>query len=272
MARKFSLAHLTVLGCPPPELTYIAARTGYDHVSLRTMLLGLPGEPNYALADNPDLLHRTRTALRDTGLALHDIELVRIADGYIPKNYQPAFEIGAELGARQVLSSIWTHNRSFAVEAFAEVCDLVKPLGMTVNLEFPTWASVSTLRDAMEVLRAAKRENVGVMVDTLHFNRSRVTLEELDAVPREWFHFAHICDGPKEIPTTKEGLIHTGRDERLYVGEGAIDIAAILNRVPEMVYAIELPHLARVRELGPMEHAARCLETAKAYFKAHPRS
>ncbi|MED3904758.1 sugar phosphate isomerase/epimerase, partial [Geobacillus thermodenitrificans] len=33
MARPFSLAHLTVLGCPPPEMAPIAARAGYDYVS-----------------------------------------------------------------------------------------------------------------------------------------------------------------------------------------------------------------------------------------------
>ena len=30
MKQEYSLAHLTVLGCPPPEMTYIAARAGYD--------------------------------------------------------------------------------------------------------------------------------------------------------------------------------------------------------------------------------------------------
>ena len=50
--------------------------------------------------------------------------------------------------------------------------------------------------------------------------------EELDTVPRKYFHFAHLCDGPAEIPDTK-GLIHTGRDERLY-GEGGIPIADII--------------------------------------------
>ncbi len=63
-------------------------------------------------------------------------------------------------------------------------------------------------------------------------------LKELDAVPKNWFHFAHPRDGPAESPTTKEGLIHTGRDDRLYIGEGAIDIASIVNRMPKMVYSM----------------------------------
>ena len=52
---------------------------------------------------------------------------------------------------------------------------------------------------------------------------------------------------------------------------GGIPIAAILNRLPEMVYSIELPHLARAREFGYAEHAFRCLESAKAYAAANPR-
>ena len=90
-------------------------------------------------------------------------------------------------------------------------------------------------------------------------------------MPREWFHFAHVCDAPKEIPSTNEDLIHTAREERLYAGEGAIDIAAIVNRLPEVPYSLEIPNLGRVKELGYAEHAWRCLQTAKTYFSAHPR-
>lgn len=271
MERQFSLAHLTVLGCAPPEMTYIAARAGYDFVSFRSICMGLPGEPNYDLANNKEMLRQTKTALASTGLKLHDIELARIYDGLDPKKYLPAMETAAELGCRCVLCSIWTPERDFAIECFAELCDLAKPFGMTVDLEFVTWADVKNLKEAMSVLRAANRENCGIMIDTLHFHRSRVALEELNEVPREWFHFAHICDAPAEIPTTKEGLIHTARDARLYVGEGAIDIAAIVSRIPMIPYSIELPHLARVKEMGYAEHAWRCLQTAKDYLNAHPR-
>jgi sugar phosphate isomerase/epimerase len=107
MAQQYSLAHLTMLGCAPPEMTYIAARAGYDFVSLRLIYMGLPGEPNYALADNPDMLRQTQRALRDTGLKVHDIELARIQDEVDVKRYLPALEVAAQLGARAVLSSIW---------------------------------------------------------------------------------------------------------------------------------------------------------------------
>lgn len=267
MMQEFSLAHLTVLGCAPPEMTYIAAMAGYDYVSLRPIYMGLPGEPNYDLANNKEMLRNTKTALKETGIKVHDIELAKIEAGRDVKNYEPAIAVAAELGARSVLSSIWTPDKDFYLEQFAELCDIAKKYGLNVDLEFVTWADVKDLKAALDVLSTVNRTNAGIMVDTLHFNRSRVTLDELGTIPREWIHFAHICDGPLEIPTDKAGLIHTGRDERYYVGEGSIDIASILNKLPEnIVYSIELPHLERVKLLGNAEHARRCLQTAKDYL------
>lgn len=268
---RFSLAHLTVLGCAPPEMTYIAARAGYDFVSYRIIYMGLPGEANYDLAANREMLRQTKTALATTGLKVLDIELARITDGLDPRKYLPAMEVAAELGAKHVISSVWTPDRAWAADCFGKVCDLARPLGLTVDLEFVTFANARNLKDAVDVLRAAGRTNCGVLVDTLHFSRSRVALAELDEVPREWFHFAHVCDAPAEIPATTEGLIRTAREERLYLGEGGIDIAGILNRMPAVAYSIELPHLARVKELGYAEHAWRCLQTARDYVEARPR-
>jgi sugar phosphate isomerase/epimerase len=267
--RKFSLAYLTVYGCPPPEMTYIAARAGYDFVSFRPIPLGLPGEPSFELAANPTLLKQTRTALASTGLRVLDIELARVADGVDPTSYRPALEVGAELGAKHVISSIWTADRVFATECWGEICDLAKPLGLTVDLEFVTFASVRTLREALDVARAAARGNGGILVDMLHFSRSRVPLADLDAVPRDWFHFVHLCDAPAAIPASRDELVRAAREERLYPGEGGIDLVSILRRIPDVPLSVEVPHLARVRELGYAEHAFRCLESAKKFLAAH---
>lgn len=272
MAHQYSLAHLTVLEVAPPEMVEMASRVGYDYVSLRVIPVGTAGEPRYELARDADMKRRTKRAMDATGVRLLDVELARIVAGLDPKTYEPAMEVAAELGGKYLLSSVWVDDHNFTVDAFAELCSLAKPYGLAVCLEFVTWASVTDLKGAMSILREAGCENCGLMIDTLHFNRSRVEPEELDEVPREYFRFAHLCDGPKEIPADRDGLIFTGRDARLYVGEGGIDIAAILNRVPEMPYSIELPNVARVKEYGYEEHAKRCLESAKAYFAEHSRT
>lgn len=271
MKDKFSLAHLTVLGCAPPEMTYLASRAGYDFVSLRFIPLWTPGEPAY-LPEDKFMIRKTKAALAETGVKMLDLELARILADNDPKSYVPAMDVAAELGARHVISSAWTTDRTdrnFLVERFSEICDLAKPFGLTVDLEFPSFSRLTNLQEAADIVRAANRPNGGILIDTLYIHFSRVQLDELDDLPRKWFHLAHICDAPKEIPTTREGLVHVARDARLYLGEGYIDVASILDRMPQIPYSIELPNVAQVRELGYEEHARRCLQKAKQYLQTH---
>ena len=115
MAKQFSLAYLTIPGVDPVEQIKIARDAGYDYVSLRTIPMGQPGEPQVCLERDPELTEKIRRTLQDTGMKMLDIELVRIRED-LPGDYRGAFEKGAELGATQVLSSIWTKDRSFAVD------------------------------------------------------------------------------------------------------------------------------------------------------------
>jgi sugar phosphate isomerase/epimerase len=255
-------------------MIYIAARAGYDYVSIRPIYMGLPGEPNYALAEKRELLRQTKAALKATGVRLHDIELARIFDGVDLKSYVPAMEVAAELGGKAVLSSIWGGERDYYVEKYAELCDLARPFGLTVDLEYVPIAAVRDLAGAVDVLRTIDRPNAGLMVDMHHLHRARDDPAALDALPREWFHFAHLCDAPAEIPTERQEMIRILREARLYVGEGGIDVAGILSHIPHCVYSIELPNKARHEEMGYAEHATRCLETLKAYLASHaePRS
>jgi sugar phosphate isomerase/epimerase len=268
---QFSLAHLSALACPPPELTRMAARAGYDFVSFRTIPLGLAGEPDYRLAHNPDLFREVKTALNQTGVKALDIELARVTDGIDVESYFPEMEAAAELGVWQVVSSVWTSNRPYAIDSLGRLCELASKIGVTINLEFVTWAGVGTLQQAVEIIRELNQPNCGLLIDTLHFNRSRVPLEGLSSLPESWFHIVHLCDAPADIPSAKEDLIFTAREARLDPGQGGIDLAAILNRIPEVPYSLELPNCERVKKLGYAEHVRLALVNAKNYFSTHPR-
>jgi sugar phosphate isomerase/epimerase len=265
MRKQYSLAYLTVRDCEPAEMAYIASRTGYDYISLRLIPMGIPGESAYLPKDRA-MISRAKTALKETGIKVLDIELARILDDFDLRSYLPAFEVAAELGAKHVISSAWTtqkRDRAFIVDRFSEICDLAKPFDLTVNLEFPTFSRLTNLKEAADIVRAANRTNGGILIDSLYFHYSRIQLEELEQIPREYLNFMHICDTSKNIPTIGLDMINVAREERLYVGEGCIDFAALLSQLPLMPYSIELPNKKRLDELGFEGHARRCLETAK---------
>ena len=227
--------------------------------------MGLPGEPNYALADNPQMLG-SKPRWPSTGLRVHDIELARVYEACTRPKYLPAMEVAAELGAKAVLSSIWGGERDFYLEKFAEICDLAKPFGLTVDLEYVPIAAWHNLAQAVDVLRDFRPPQR--RPDDRHAplpSRARQSGRSR-RLPREWFHFAHLCDAPPKIPTDRAEMIRILREARLVRRRRRHRCRGHPGAVPPCVYSIELPNKERHEELGYAEHATRCLETLKAYL------
>ncbi|HEX6358097.1 MAG TPA: TIM barrel protein [Actinophytocola sp.] len=267
----YSLAHLTALSLSPPELVDAAASGGYRYVGLRLTRVTAE-EPHYPLATDPALMRATKARLAATGVEVLDIELARIGPHDRPADFLRILETGAELGARHVITQLPDPDPVRKVDHFAELCDLARPLGLTLDLEFPSWTETADLTEAVRVLRAADRPNAGILIDLLHFARSASNVAELRDLPREWFHFAHVCDAPAEIPTTTAGLIHTARFERLSPGEGGIDVAGILAALPPGIpYTLEIPRATLVAQVGATEHARLALATTRRHVASLTR-
>lgn len=267
----YSLAHLTALSLSPPELVDAAAAAGYRYVGLR-MTKVTAQEPNYPLAYDPALMRATRTHLAATGIEVLDIELARITSGDSPRDYLRFLEAGVELGARHVITQLPDSDFSRKTDRFAELCQLALPLGLSIDLEFPSWTETPNLTEATRVLRAADQPNAGLLIDLLHFARSRSSVDDLRELPPEWFHYAHVCDAPGEIPATTAGLIHTARFERLFPGEGEIDMLGILAALPAGIpFALEIPRAMLVAQVGAKEHARLAIGAARRHLDAaHP--
>ena len=267
MKREYSLAHLTVLSLTPPQLVDVAARTGYDGVGVR-MTRVTPDEVLYPLATDRALRKETMARVADTGVRIHDIELLRMDPTLDADHFLPCLEAGAELGARHAIAQLPDPDRERATARFARLCDLAKPLGIFVSLEFPHWTETGNLTEATKVVRAVNRSNAGILIDMLHFGRSDSSQEELARLPREWFRFAHVCDAAKEMPPTMAGIIRTARDERLFPGEGGIAVREILSCLPsDIPYALEIPKVAMTKAVGPEEVARLAFLVAKSHLE-----
>jgi sugar phosphate isomerase/epimerase len=266
----YSLAHLTALSLSPPELVDAAADAGYRFVGLRLTRV-TPHEPHYPLATDPALMRTTKVRLAATGIEVLDIELARIGPDDDPRNFERYLEAAADLGARHVITQLPDPDRVRKIDHFGQLCAMAQPLGLTIDLEFPSWTETPDLGEAVRVLRGANQANAGILVDLLHFARSGSSITDLRQLPAEWFHFAHVCDAPAEIPPTNEGLIHTARFERLFPGEGGIDIHGILSALPAGIpYALEIPRATLVAQVGGKEHARLAVAAARAHIDASP--
>ena len=257
-----------MLSLTPPQLVDVAARTGYEYVGLR-MTRVTPDEPLYDLAHDRALMRETQARLADTGIRCSTSSssawIRRSSRSSSFRSSRPT----AELGAQQIIAQLPDPDRERATDRFARLCDLAKPLGIFVSLEFPHWTETGNLAAAVRVVRAVNRTNAGILVDMLHFGRSDSSLDELAQLPREWFRFAHVCDAAKEVPPTMDGIIRTARDERLFPGEGGHRRARHPRAVPQDIpYALEIPRLTLTKAVGPEEVARLALRVTKSHLEA----
>jgi sugar phosphate isomerase/epimerase len=263
LTARFSLAHLTVLSLAPPEVVEVAARTGYQTVGLR-LLRVMQTTPGYPLMDDKPMMRATKAAMASTGIGVLDIELVRITPELEAASLEPFLAAGAELGARYVITSPYDPDLARLTDRLAAVSDLVSQYGLRAVLEFFPWTEVPDLVSALRIVEAAERAELGILVDTLHFNRSTSRLDQLDQIPPARLPFVHVSDALVQESYTTEELLHAGRVERLPPGEGDIDIKGILSRMPrDIPLALEVPMTSLSAAEGPEAVALRVRQAAE---------
>lgn len=264
MSRSYSLAYLSSHRCTPAQAVAVAARQGYEYVGLRPWP-NAPGGPQQHLLDDQQALRETLSALRDTGVRVFDLEIIRIGEDFQLHRWDALYELGAALGARAFLVAGDDPDLDRLAQHYAALCDRLAPLGMTADLEFMPWTPVTDARTALEVvLSAGSPQNAGILVDALHFGRSATTLTDLRALPRQWLHYAQVCDAPPGAGLSVEEMIHTARCARLFPGEGCIDIPGMLDNLPaDIPLSVEVIHLEREQQATPDAWAAQALARAR---------
>ena len=241
MPNSFSLAHLSALDLTPPEMVMVAADAGYEYVGLRLIPV-TPGGPAWALWSDRPMMAMTKARMAETGVGVLDVELAKLLPDTDVATFEPFLEASAEIGARHVLTQGDDPEFDRMADKLAALCDLAAAYGLTCDFEFIPWLRVRDLEAAGRLIAAADRPNAGIMIDTLHFFRSGCAPEQIEAYPASWFRFIQLCDAPKTPPTNLHGLLYAAREERLFPGEGELDLVGVLSRLPaDIPIAIEIP-------------------------------
>ncbi|HUQ73077.1 MAG TPA: TIM barrel protein, partial [Burkholderiales bacterium] len=138
--------------------------------------------------------------------------------------------------------------------------------GLRANLEPMPWVDVSNIAKALRVLHAAGKANSGLLVDAIHFFRAGDTLADLAKVPREYLHYVQLCDAWAERPSDMQEIIRQARGDRLFPGEGGLDLRGLLRALPANIpLSLEVPV---AQKMAPQERARRAMDATKAILAA----
>ena len=259
------LGHLTVLDRPPPEVIKIASKVGFKKVGLR-LLASRPEALSYPLNTDKAMLAETLRLMRETGVEVFDVDVCKLTPTTQIGDFEPMFEAAAALGAKSVLVTCGDAENARFKANLSAFCDLANRYGMTADLEFMLFTPpVPTLPVALQIIEEVGRPNLGVMVDTIHFDRTGASPESLGSIPRSRLNYVHLTDARRERPTTIEDLTEDSRAHRMIPGEGGLDLASIIRNLPrDLPLCVEVSNARLESTMSAMDRAKMAFNGANA--------
>jgi sugar phosphate isomerase/epimerase len=263
MARPLSLAALTVLELTPPEMVSCAAEAGYSHLGLR-LIPATPNEPRYDLVGDTPMRREVERRLADTGVKVLDVEIFRIKPDTRTTDHEAAIATAAALGALELLVAGNDPDEGRLIDTFGAFCDLAGRYGLGASLEFMPWTDARDLPQAARIVAAVGRGNAGVLIDPFHLSRSHSRIEDIATIPASQLRFMQFCDAPAAIPPTLDAILAEARSERLFPGDGGVDLPGLLRAVPpDIPLSIEVPTHSLALTVGATERARRALAATR---------
>ena len=263
MSRIYSMGYLTANGLPPLDAVKLAGEAGFDKISFRLLPAG-PGDTPPPLLTDDRLVADVMSAMDDQGLTMSDAEMIRLNADTNLERFRPFLARSQQLGARHVLVAGDDMDRARITDSYCRLCELTWEYGLTADLEFMPWTAIKNISDARELADAAAHPAAAILFDCLHFDRCDSTLDEISDIPGNLMNYVQICDGPVPYDPDDHAMMTVARTARLIPGEGGIDLAPILKRLPKDIpISVEVPNFSAVAETGASAFVSRALEASK---------
>ncbi len=189
------------------------------------------------------MTREARAMLCDTGLELLDVEVIWIKPECDMALHKACIDIGAELGAKNVLCVSSDPDMGATAAQLSELCVHAEGSGMRVALEFGIFTEVKNLRMAMAVLDVVAHPLRALLIDPIHVDRSGSSLAEIAVIPDELLPYAQFCDAPAKRPNPDDfdAIIADAIDLRMQCGEGGLPLVDLYNAMPSGIpLSIEL--------------------------------
>jgi sugar phosphate isomerase/epimerase len=254
MRPEVSLAHLTFIDIPPPELVQLAADAGFDAVGLRISPAG-PGDEPYGMAPGSSRLRETRRRMEETGVRVLDVEVARLQDGTDVRTFASVIETAAELRARFLLVNVYGEDDGRMAERFGELCEMAAPSGVRPVLEPMPYSAIRTLAAAVRIVEGSCG---GVLIDPLHLRRGGGSPDEVARLHPGLAPYVQLCDAPAAPPPGGvPGLVRESRHDRLPPGHGELELGRMLRALgrPGVPVSVEAPSNRLRARYGDREFA-----------------
>ncbi|NIH88363.1 sugar phosphate isomerase/epimerase family protein [Amycolatopsis granulosa] len=227
---------------PFPQILAAAAASGFSGIGLTVGQCVSALERGIALEELPE-------RIADAGLALAELELVRLCDEG-PTRYANGLveDLIGVLEPDRVHTAAFAGDPGRIADEFAALCR--RHPDTPVAVEFMPYSAVRDLASARQLVAHAGTPNAAIVLDIVHFFRSGSAVEEIDPDALRDVAVVQLSDVSARpgVPLAREA-----RHLRTYPGRGSLDTAGFLRRIRES--AEHLPPIS----VEPISDALECL-------------
>jgi sugar phosphate isomerase/epimerase len=270
---RLGIEMLCVFGMPPIDYVQLVADLGCRYITtgLDGFVVKQLGYQPYSLRDDPGLRRELLAAMDDRGISISLGEGLLIAPGVDVRSYTGDLDIMAELRIPRINTVSLEAGRARTFDELAVLTGLAAERGILTSVEPVPGLAIADLPTALAAVEHVGREEISLLIDTMHVARSGAGPDDLRALPAERIGHVQLCDVPlrstREYHYAEEAMYH-----RMVPGEGELPLAEMLAALPEdRVVGLEVPMLSRAEAgISAYERLLPCVESARALLaQAH---
>jgi sugar phosphate isomerase/epimerase len=271
---RLGIEMLCVFGMPPVEYVHLVADLGCRYIT--TGMVGFaplktPGYQPFSLRDDPRLRRDLLAAMDDCGVSISLGEGLLIAPGVDVRSYAADLDIMAELRIPRINTVSLEPDRARTLDELAGLTDLAAERGILTSVEPVPGLAIANLPAAIAAVEYVNRDEISLLIDTMHVARSGAGAEDLRSLPAERIGHVQLCDVPlrstKEYSYAEEAMYH-----RMVPGEGELPLVEMLAALPhDRIVGLEVPMRSRAEAgVSAYDRILPCVKSARALLaRAH---
>ena len=262
---QLTLGFLTLGAAPSPfDVVDAAADAGFAAAGLR--ISGRhPGDPWPSVDGDPQAFEKLRAQAERRGVRLSSSSGYYITPKTTAEHLRANVDAARRLGTPLIVQGCFDDDLARVAVLLGDYAQAASAAGIRIGIEFMPMSAVKTAAMAEALIAAARRPEIGLVIDTLHLARSQGGADTLRALAPERLCLVQICDAPAQL-AAGSSLFDEAMTGRLYPGDGQLPLADFLAALPAgLEVECETPVVADA-SLPLLERARRSAARAGAFF------
>jgi sugar phosphate isomerase/epimerase len=269
---RLGVEMLCVFGMPPVEYVHLTADLGCRYITTGMVgfapLKALNYQP-FSLRDDPRLRRDLLAAMDERGVSIALGEGLLIVPGVDVRSYAADLDVMAQLRIPRINTVSLEPDRTCTFDELAVLTDLAAERGILTSVEPVPGLSIADLPAALAAVEQVGRDELSLVIDTMHVARSGAGPDDLRSLPPDRIGHVQLCDVPlrstKEHSYAEEAMYH-----RLAPGEGELPLAEMLAALPrDCVVGLEVPMRSRAEAgVSAYDRIRPCVDAARALLAA----